>query len=118
MSFWVSNDNTPVMTQNPRRELKLSDPDDPRRSQSDSVVNTHSDMFVALQPSSMEKDVSQLTVPFFEAQPVAPIPPTWLHGIQMYHKGRSGYGGFIAFRVYVYDLVRHIDDEMQLAKLL
>ena len=30
-SYWLSNDNTPAMAKDPRRELTLEDPDSPDR---------------------------------------------------------------------------------------
>ncbi|MCL4119485.1 UNVERIFIED_CONTAM: hypothetical protein GTU68_019165, partial [Idotea baltica] len=110
MSYWISNDNTPVMTKNPREELRLNDVDDPRKSKSESLVDSRSDMFVTLQPTSLQADVAQLTVPFFDAQPVAPNPSSWLEGLQMYHRGRSGFGGFIGFRIFNYNLTYHFGD--------
>ena len=63
---------------------------------------------------SGSKDVSQTTIPFIDTQSVVPSPPTWLTGVGIYHKGRSGYGGFVAPRVFtksVIDLMRSQFDE-------
>ncbi|RXG53609.1 hypothetical protein Avbf_11082 [Armadillidium vulgare] len=110
MSYWISNDNTPIMVNNPRKELKLRDPDDPRYSKTPSEIDSHSDMFVQFQQTSMDLDVSQLTVPFLDAQPVSPSPATWLEGLQIYHRGRDGYGGFIGLQVFNFNLKNHFDN--------
>ncbi|KAB7498385.1 hypothetical protein Anas_02406 [Armadillidium nasatum] len=110
MSYWISNDNTPIMVKNPRKELKLREPDDPRYSKTPSEIDSHSDMFVQFQQTSMDMDVSQLTVPFLDAQPVSPSPATWLEGLQIYHRGRDGYGGFIGLQVFNFNLKNHFDN--------
>ena len=52
--------------------------------------------------------VSQTTVPYIDAQPVAPQVGSWLSGVGLYHKGASGYGGYIGAMVSTYDLSRHL----------
>lgn len=98
-AIWISNDNTPVAETKPRTKLSLLSPDVPTRSRIQSVPDSVSDQFIEFQASSLEKDVSQNTVPFIETVPVSAQPPTWLTGIGVYHKGQPGYGGFVAFRI-------------------
>lgn len=54
----------------------------------------------------MEKDAAQTTVPFIDTQPVTSRVP--LSGIGIYHKGRAGFGGFLAPTVFTYDLTSHV----------
>ena len=95
---WLSNDNTPA-SEVPRSKLALLSPDVPTRSATASMPDSGTNQYIEFQASSLEKDVSQTTVPFLDAQPVAPHPSSWLTGIGIYHKGQPGYGGFLAFRV-------------------
>lgn len=95
----ISNDNTPAADVKPRTKQLLFSPDVPTRSQKPSVPDSLPDTYIEFQASSLEKDVAQTTVPFLDAAPVSPNPPTWLTGIGIYHKGQPGYGGFLAFRV-------------------
>jgi hypothetical protein len=96
---WISNDNTPANEVKPRVKMSLVSPDVPTLSTTPSVPDSNPDQYIEFQASSLEKDVSQTTVPFLDAQPVFPVPSTWLTGIGLYHKGQPGYGGFLAFRV-------------------
>ncbi|KAI9565211.1 hypothetical protein GHT06_008993 [Daphnia sinensis] len=98
-AIWLSNDNTPATETNPRTKVSLLSPDVSTRSHIPSVPDSASDQFIEFQVTSLEKDVSQTTVPFIEATPVAPEPPVWLTGIGIYHKGQPGYGGYVAFRI-------------------
>ena len=52
--------------------------------------------------------VSQTTVPYIDSQPVAPQVGSWLSGVGLYHKGASGFGGYIGAMVSTYDLSRHL----------
>ena len=50
----------------------------------------------------------QTTVPFIDAQDVAPETGTWLSGVGLYHKGKLGYGGYIGLSVETFDFSRHL----------
>lgn len=54
----------------------------------------------------MEKDAAQTTVPFVDTQPVTSKAP--LSGIGIYHKGRAGFGGFLAPNIFAYDFTSHV----------
>lgn len=54
----------------------------------------------------MEKDAAQTTVPFIDVQPVTAKVP--LSGIGIYHKGRRGFGGFLAPSIFTYDFISHV----------
>jgi len=106
-STWIANDNTPA-TDVPRTLVPIIMPDIPTKYSGPNSVDTTNDQFIQFDASSAHKDVSQTTVPFIDAQPVAPVPATWLAGAGLYHKGRVGYGGFVGFKVSTYDFSRHL----------
>ena len=49
-------------------------------------VDSKHDQFLEFDTTSALKDVSQTTVPFLDAQTVAPAPSTWLAGAGIYHR--------------------------------
>jgi hypothetical protein len=85
--------------------LKLIKPDIPTR-----VTNTDrtTNRYVQFVSTNYYKDAGQTTVPFFDAQPVNSKVPVPLSGIGIYHKGRSGSGGFIAPRIFSYNFAAHL----------
>lgn len=64
--------------------------------------------FIKFRPTDPDKDVGQTTVPFIDPQMVRPKELTLLSGISLYYKGRPGYGGFIAPKLIVYDMSKHL----------
>ena len=96
---WVSNDNTPASEGKPRTKLSLTSSDISTRSSLPSVPDSQPEQYIEFQASSLDKDVSQTTVPFLDAQPVSPTPSMWITGVGIYHKGQPGYGGYIGFRL-------------------
>lgn len=56
----------------------------------------------------MDKDAAQSTVPFIDTQEVTSNPPVPLSGVGIYHKGRQGYGGFLAPKIMTYDFTPHV----------
>lgn len=108
-SYWISNDNTPAMAKNPRIELKLHSVDDPTKFPGLSKVDSQPDTFLQFGPTDRAMDVAQLTVPFFDAQTVAPTPSSWLSGVELFHKGQRGSGGFLGLKVITYDMTPHME---------
>jgi len=106
-STWIANDNTPA-TEKPRTLVPIIMPDVPTKYSGQNSIDTTTDQFIQFDSSSAHKDVSQTTVPYIDAQPVAPQPATWLAGAGLYHKGRIGYGGFVGFKISTYDFSRHL----------
>jgi len=96
---WIANDKTSAAEVRPRTKIQLTSPDLPTKSPIASVPDSNTETYVEFQASSLERDVSQTTVPFLDAQIVAPQPPVWITGVGLYHKGQPGYGGFVAFRL-------------------
>lgn len=105
---WMSNDNTPAAEHKPRRKLSLESPDIPTRS-SKSLPDSVSDQYIEFQASSLEKDLSQTTVPYLDSSAIFPQPPTWLSGVGVYHKGSPGYGGYIAFRIATFNMTNYVN---------
>ncbi|GLG92569.1 Uncharacterized protein GBIM_00223 [Gryllus bimaculatus] len=110
-SMWMSNDNTDGAMIGPRTELKLLAPDVPTNSLAGSTPDSKSDQFLLFTHSDMDADAAQTTVPFLDAQEVAPEPPVPLAGAGIYHKGTPRYGGFVAPRVFTYDFSPHLVDD-------
>ncbi|XP_065349344.1 uncharacterized protein orion [Cloeon dipterum] len=102
-SLWIGNDNTDAAVDEPRTGVPLTLPDVPTRSVALSEPDSKHDQFVTFTHTDVSKDAAQTTVPFLDAQPVAPEPPVLLSGAGIYHKGRRGYGGFVGLRLITYD---------------
>lgn len=49
----------------------------------------------------MTKDAGQTTVPFFDGQDVEGDPEFPLGGVGVIYRKRKGYGGFLAFRIFM-----------------
>lgn len=101
-SFWyVSNNKNRV-------EIILEDPDVPTASKEKSIPIISPNRFIKFGPSSRYKDVSQTTVPFIDSQLVESHNPTPLSGVGLYYKGLPGFGGFIAPKIFNYNMGPHI----------
>ncbi|XP_078045690.1 chemokine-like protein orion isoform X2 [Augochlora pura] len=101
-SFWISNDVTD------RSELELKNPDIPTRVQLLSLPNSKKNQYVNFAPSDKVMDAAQNTIPFIDIQPVESKPPVPLAGAGVFHKGRSGSGGFVAMKLITYDFSPHL----------
>ncbi|KAI9581954.1 hypothetical protein GQX74_011449 [Glossina fuscipes] len=106
-SFWKSNDNTDVSGDR-RAKIVLNEPDMPTRTKAKSIPDSRHNQYIEFGPSSMRKDAGQSTVPFIDTQDVVSYPSVPLAGIGIYHKGRPGYGGFLAPKLLTYDFTPHI----------
>ncbi|XP_046801826.1 uncharacterized protein LOC111680146 isoform X2 [Lucilia cuprina] len=106
-SFWKSNDNTDVSGDR-RAKIELKDPDVPIRTIAKSVPDSRHNQYLEFSASSFNKDASQSTVPFIDIQDVVSKPSVPLAGIGIYHKGRPGFGGFLAPKLMTYDFAPHI----------
>ncbi|KAM7350446.1 uncharacterized protein ACRADG_009033 isoform 2-T2 [Cochliomyia hominivorax] len=103
-SYWKSN----LVRANERAQLLLDDVDIPIRSQTKSRPDSSDNQYLKFSPTSYKEDVGQTTVPFIDIQDVVSIPAVPLSGIGLYHKGKMGYGGFIAPKIMTYDFAPHI----------
>ncbi|XP_071446966.1 uncharacterized protein [Hetaerina americana] len=107
-SEWISNDNTPAAVTEPRKEIKMSSPDVPTKCPLRSTVISQHDQYIRFTHSDIDRDVAQTTVPFLDAQPVVPDPPSLLVGAGIFYKGKRNCGGFIAPKVITYDYSKHL----------
>lgn len=102
-SFWYASN-----AKN-RVELVLERPDIPTKADIKSIPDIRNNQFIRFQPTDMEKDIAQTTVPYIDAQLVQPGPNLVpLSGIGLYYKGFPGNGGFIAPKVLTYNYGPHI----------
>lgn len=101
-SHWVSSKAAN------RVEFILESPDVPIYSTGKSIPIMTPNNFIKFGPSDMVKDISQTTVPFIDAQMVEPPNPTPLSGVGLYYKTFESSGGFIAPKIFNYNLRPHI----------
>lgn len=99
-SAWIYNNATRKI------QLELQNPDRPTRTRFKSIPVRGKNHYVNFQPSSIEKDAAQSTVPFIDKTGVEAMTP--LAGVGIYlktykHNNKYGYGGFIAPRLVVFD---------------
>uniref|UniRef100_A0A1B6KBP6 Uncharacterized protein n=1 Tax=Graphocephala atropunctata TaxID=36148 RepID=A0A1B6KBP6_9HEMI len=107
---WLSNDNTDGTLIKPRTKLKLDSPDIPLNALSPSKIDSVNDQYLQFTHSDIDLDAAQTTVPFLDAQMVAPQPPVPLQGLGVYHKGVQWFGGFVGLKVFTYNYAEHIED--------
>jgi hypothetical protein len=98
--------------------LKLNKPDIPTRSLAQSVIDSHTNQFLLFQPTDLEKDAAQNTVPFIDMQAVTPNPPVPLSGAGIYHKGHDGSGGFLALKAITYNFEPQMNADISLPMLI
>lgn len=93
--------------------MKLDKPHIPILSPSKSVPDSQPNQFIRFRESDRGMDAAQTTVPFFDAQPVVPIKQTPLGGVGLFHKGQSKFGGFMAPKVFTYDIGPHVQHPLE-----
>lgn len=102
---WISNQNVNLH----RTPVNLKHADIPTKATEFSSQNQEVDKFVNFQPSDVDKDVAQTTIPFIDSQIVESFDrQSPLSGVGIYYKGSPGYGGFIAVKAMTYDMTPHI----------
>lgn len=89
-------------------KIVLDDPDIPTRTKAKSQPDSRHNQYLEFSASSIQKDAAQSTVPFIDIQDVVSNPSVPLAGVGIYHKGRPGYGGFLAPKLMTYDFAPHI----------
>lgn len=89
----------------------INNPDIPTRAKAQTFPDSKTNQYLNFAPTDLEKDVAQTTIPFLDVQPLITSPPSPLAGAGVFHKGRSGYGGFVALKVMTYDFSKHIKSE-------
>lgn len=73
-----------------------------------SLPDSNHNQYIDFVNTNMDKDAAQTTVPFIDTQDVMSNPAVPLSGIGIYHKGRNGYGGFLAPKIITYDFSPHV----------
>lgn len=111
LSTWIANDNTPA-TRNARTKLDILMPDIPTHFHGHSIIDSRHNQYLLFDATSADKDVMQTTIPYLDAQKVAPKTGTWLSGLGLYHKGRIGYGGYVGLSIITYDFSKHLLPDM------
>ncbi|XP_003394719.1 uncharacterized protein LOC100647415 isoform X2 [Bombus terrestris] len=101
-SFWISHDRTN------RTEVTFENPDIPTRLPLLALPDSKPFQYLNFAPSDQKNDVAQNTIPFIDIQPVESNPPVPIAGAGIFHKGRSGSGGFVAMRLITYDFSKHL----------
>ncbi|XP_057333029.1 uncharacterized protein LOC130672447 [Microplitis mediator] len=94
-----------------RKLLVLNNPDNPTKSPGN-VIDSSEDQFIQFRASDLKKDAGQSTVPFFDAQDVEGAPEFPLGGVGIIHRGREGYGGFLAFRIFDCNLYKYFQNRL------
>lgn len=94
-SKWIGNQFRP------KRQLVPFRPDLPTRTNGKSMPFLGENVFVNFQPSDIEKDAAQSTIPFIDATPLQAMTP--LAGVGLHYKTSIGSGGFIAPKLIVFD---------------
>lgn len=87
-SQWIGS------THQTRMKLQPERPDNPTRTVKKSMPVVGENFFIDFQPSDVEKDAAQSTIPFIDATPLQSNTP--LTGVGLQYKTQIGYGGFIA----------------------
>lgn len=112
MSVWISNDNTDMTHHTnqlgPRTEFDTKELDVSTKTKAPNFPDTKTNQFLHFNPTDLKKDAAQTTIPFIDIQPVFTSPPFPLSGAGIYHKGRSGFGGYIAPKIMTYNFAKHL----------
>lgn len=96
-SFWLSNAN------GGKYLINTENMDLPINSPKPLQPNLNADTYIRFGPTHKKVDVSQRTLPFIESIKVEAATPGLLSGVGLYFKGQTGYGGFIAPRIVLYN---------------
>lgn len=108
LSYWIGNANTDSAHVNPRSELQLRSNNVPHGSNGPCRPDSKHDSFVKFTHSDIVTDAAQTTVPFIDIQPVEFDPPAMLGGAGLHHKGSDTSAGFVALKVFNYNISRHL----------
>lgn len=94
-SQWAGNSRLSVQKLEPIR------PDNPTKTMKKSMPIVGENFAIDFQPSDVEKDAAQSTIPFIDASPLQSNIP--LSGVGLHLKSQVGYGGFVAPKLVVFD---------------
>lgn len=96
-SMWLSN------SMGGKHRINTDNLDISTKANKPPIPNFKENTYVRFGPTHRKVDISQRTVPFIDTTRVESKVPIALSGISLYYKGQTGYGGFIAPRIIVYD---------------
>lgn len=94
-SKWIGNNHRP------KRQLVPVRPDVPTKAKQKSMPFLGDNVYINFQPSDIEKDAAQSTIPFIDTTPLQAMTP--LAGLGLQYKTSIGSGGFIAPKLIVFD---------------
>lgn len=94
------------------KQLSLEDKDLPTRAYNNEVVsdNIEEGQYVMFQPSSLEKDGGQSTIPFIDMQNVVSAVPVPLSGVGTIHRGSETSAGFLGLVILTYNITSHLEE--------
>ena len=84
--------------------------DVPINSVKPNEVDSNDNQFLSFTLTSEKKDGAQTTIPFIDTQDVVTNSPIPLRGMGLIHRGQPGFGGFLALKLYTYNVADHIPD--------
>lgn len=99
-SYWIGNTAR-------LRELRIPRPDVPTKSRQRSIPIVDNNNFIQFQPTDIDKDAAQTTVPFLDATKLEANVP--LSGVGLHYRTTYGYGGFIGPKLIVFDFAKYIE---------
>lgn len=102
-SVWLSNAN------GGQSRINTDNLDIPTKATKPSKANTKENSYVRFGPTHKKVDLSQTTVPFIDGIKVEPKLPAPLSGVGLYYKGQSGFGGFVAPKIVLYNFDTCLD---------
>lgn len=98
-SEWINHVNS-----GERTKIEIRGGDVPTRSQNVHHPVDSVNRFVEFQPTSMQKDIAQVTVPYIESVLLEASDPQPLSGLGLYYKDDAEHSGFIAVKLIAYEL--------------
>lgn len=98
-SQWLSDEN------GGKNKIYVQGSKDPTTSPNRAMPYTTENAYVEFGPGFYDQEhrLNQFTVPFFDSYAVEPYVPAVLTGVGFYLTGQTGYAGFIAVKLVVYD---------------
>lgn len=98
-SQWISNEDSG------KNKIYVQGSKNPTTSPNKAMPYTTPNAYVEFGPGYYEQEqrLNQFTVPFFDSYAVEPYVPTALTGVGFYLTGQTGYAGFVAVKLVVYD---------------
>ncbi|KAK0075432.1 hypothetical protein PV326_011597 [Microctonus aethiopoides] len=90
-----------------RTQITMDDPDNPIM-RNNYYPDPETNKFIQFQHTSVKKDAGYHTVPFFDGQSVQ-SPEFPLGGVGLFYRHQNGFGGYIAPRLFTYNITRDIE---------